>query len=804
MPLASVLRLAGRRLIKTPGTCTLAILMLAVGSGAHVAVFSLIYTLFLEPLALDDADRLVGVYQSRKGTGYFPLSFPDYLDHSHESTVFDELAAHYDSAPLSYRIGAEIEQINGAVVSASYFSVLGVEPARGRFFLPEEDETPNTHPVTVVSNGFWHARLGAREDVVGLTLHLNRTAFTVVGVTPASFRGLFHGTPPAVWMPTMMGRVGYRWCDLFDRDCTWLELIGRLEPGRTIVDVKTEMDVLATRVNAAYRADDEEPPGLSVAPVLKVHPQNRPYLRRLTGLLFLSVTLLLLVVAANLSSILLARALHRRRETAMLLAMGAGRMRIFFEMVSETLLVSMAGGALGLLFAVWARRLVVVLYPGGAHLDLDLKPAVLVYAAVLAVLNCLLVAVMPAVQSARTALVPALLGEATAEASRGPTPLGTLVVVQVALSFVLLVSSALLARSLWSLNDTQALDPSTIATLRLRPRLLGYEPAQAQAFTRAVLRGISRIPGVESTSFGTLLPPAPGERVEVGRPGDPSERTAARPAWLKTIAPRFFETLGLSVLRGRDFGELDSAGSAPVAIVNQALAASLWPEEQAVGQRLELDGNTFEVVGLVQDDQYIKLTETYARQVYVPYWQDPTLIDARLVVRFREDSAVVLPTLARMVEALDPSVPVTELMTMRDRLAQVAAPTRLANRVVGFSSIVALLLSAAGLFGVLTLVVARRTREIGIRMAIGANRRDTVNLVLRGAMRQVGIALGVGLAATLLFAPRLGGDLHGTSPRDPLSFAVAFGVLVAVSGLACWLPARRAARVDPLVALRHD
>jgi predicted permease len=799
------LSVALRRLAKTPGFSGLAVSTLALGIGAHIAIFSLINVLFLRPLPLPEADRLVGVYESREGNGYYPLSFADYVDHRDAATVFLGLAAHYPTAPLNLEAGDDSYEINGSVVSANYFSLLGVKPARGRFFLEEEDATPGANPVAVVSHRLWQSRLEGRADAVGSVLKLNDTAFTVVGVAPKDFEGVMLGIPSEVWIPTMMSRVGYRWCDTFGRDCNWITMIGRLGPGHTLAEARVEMEVLGRRVREAHPGSADRVRGLSVAPLKGVHPSAREEMMRLAGLLLSAVTLVVIVAGANLSGLLVARGLTRRKEIAIRLAVGARRRHVVVQFVTEALVLSLLGGALGLLIATWLGRVVALFYPSDVPLDLSADPSVIGYAAALSLFCGLAIGVVPGLQAARPNLVPALKGEVTMSSERRPTVLGLLVVAQIALAFVLLTSTGLLLRSLDSAARIGRVDPSSVAAARLRPRLVGYGPEKAQAFSREVVQRLAAMPGVQSVSLGAGLPPwLSGDPVPVRRPGDvPGDVGHGPAAWVNQVAPRFFETFGISLLRGRDFDERDVPESAPVAVVNQTLAASMWPQRDAVGEILVIADEPHEVIGVVQDSAYIDVTQTSAPQAYTAYWQDPTSVDARIGVRTTGDAESFLATMRREIRSVDANVPFTDTETMRGRLRRFLAPVHLAGRVIAVAGGLAIFLSAVGLYGVLALAVAQRTRDIGIRMALGAGRLQVVATVVRHVMILSGIAFGFGFLASLFVNRSLAHYLYDISPRDPLTFAAAAVVLALIAAVASWWPARRATRVNPLTALRQ-
>jgi hypothetical protein len=475
-------RHALRRLAKAPVFTALVILTLGPGIGAHIAIFSLVDVLFLRPLPLVDAGRLVGVYETRDGQGAFPLSLPDYADYRAANRVFTALASHYPTAPLILSSRNESVEVNGSVVSANYFLVLGIEPAMGRFFLPEDD-APSGNPAAVVSPQLWRSRLGGRADAVGRVVRFNNTPFTVVGVAPARFTGVLLGIPTDVWLPNGSAAVGYRWCDPLARDCTWLTMIGRLEPGRSLASAQAEMTALSRGLREAH------------------------------------------------------------------------------------LVASMIG------------RLIVALYPSDVPLDLPFDLTVLGYAGLVSVAIGLVVGLVPGLQSTRPSLLTALKETVTVARHGGPRLLGLLVLVQVALSFVLLTSTGLLVRSLAGAERGGGLDPVEVVTLRLRPRLIDYNAAQGQAFTREAIRRLQGLPGVRAVSLGAvLLPWLPGDPIPVELPGRKTSRPRDAPtAWVGRFGPRFFETFGVPILRGRDFDDHDRAGRPLVAIVNQAIAERLWP-----------------------------------------------------------------------------------------------------------------------------------------------------------------------------------------------------------------------------------
>ena len=803
--ISAAVRQAVRRLARAPLFTGLVILTLAPGIGAHVAIFSFVNVLFLKPLPLRDADRVVGVYQTRQGAGYNPLSLPDYLDTRAASTSFDGLASHYPTAPLQLANGNESIEINGSVVSGNYFSVLGIEPALGRFF-GSEDDAPGVSPVVVISSRMWQSRFGGRRDVLGQILRMNNTTFTVVGVTPARFEGVLLGIPSDVWLPNSMAAVGYRFCDARSRDCTWLSLIGRLKPGRTLEEAQAEMSVLGSRLAAAYPATNRGL-GLRVEPLRGVHPSARADTLRLAALLLAAVTLVIAVACANAGSLLLVRSLTRRREIAVRLALGATRWNVAAPIVAEALLPALLGGAAGILLAGWLGRVIVALYPSDVPLDLTIDLKVIGYAGLLSLLTGLIVGLVPALQSTRPSLVTAMKEDVTAAEHGRPRLLGLMIIVQVALSFVLLTCTGLLARSSANALRGSGFDPAGVVTLRLRPRQIEYTPRQGQAFSREALRRLGALPGVRAVSLGVQLPPAVlGDVLPVRLPGQAPRSKEGPTAQTGNIAPHFFQTLGVPLLQGRDFDDHDSVGTAPVAIVNRTLARRLWPDRDAIGQPIVIADKTadktYTVVGLVADVGSLHAMQEPAAQIYLPYWQNADLLDARLCLRADGDLARLLPAVRRELHAIDPNVPVTEMETLTATLDRDAAPIRATGTVLAAAAGLALVLSTIGLYGILSLAVAQRHRDIGIRMALGASRSQVVALVVRDAIRLVAIALAIGLAATLALSRLLAHDLYGITARDPLTFTAALLLLTLTAALASWLPARRASRVDPAVAIR--
>ena len=802
------LLLAWRRLARTPRSSMAAALVLALALGSHLAIAGLIDSVFLRPLDVFEPDRLVAVSETRDGRAFLPLAFSDYVHYRAESRAFSELAAHYPSAPLHLDLGEIAEMVNGAVVTANYFPVLGLEPALGRFFRAEEDLTPGTHPVAVISHRLWRERLGGGDGVLGGTITVKGTPLTVVGVAPAGFAGLAPDLPSQIWLPSAMAATGYRWCDaLGDRSCRIFRMVGRLAPGADEETACLEMAHLGSVRNQAHPEDGPIERGLHSAPLAGHRSELGQQKRATATLLVAVVTLVVLVAGVNLAGILIGRSLRRRKEIAVRLALGAPRGRILSLFIGEALLLAAAGGAGGLLVAAWASPLLGTVFRTRGPLPVELGGPVLGYAAVLSALIGIAVGAVPGIQASRPSQIPALK-DVVSVGARRPRLLSLFVVLQIGVSFVLLSSVGSLGQSLANLRSAGGVDPAEVLTLRLRPRLAGYTPEQGQAVVAEAVRRIEALPGIRSVGFGQLLPIWPGFDAAVGLPGgagdpgasaDPSTGPVAK---VQPIGPRSLETLGIPLARGREFDARDRPGSPRVALVNPTLARVLWPGGEAVGQEILIGGEPHRVVGVARDSGYLDLLHDSAPRAFTAYWQDPTRVDARIVVRTDGLAEPRIQELRRLVYELDPAVPVTETWTLAHRLRNDLADFRIAGGLVAVAGALAVVLGAFGLSGVLALLVAQRVREIGIRRALGATPGKVVGLVVRDALSLVAVALVAGGLAALASAPLVTHLLYGVSAHGPGALAGAALAVLAVAFFASWWPAKRAARIDPIEALR--
>ncbi|HZS04926.1 MAG TPA: ABC transporter permease [Blastocatellia bacterium] len=818
------LRFGLRMLARRPGFTATAVLALALGIGANSTIFNLVNALLLRPLPVVRPDEIVAVYTSDySSTEYGTSSYPDYVDFRDRNGVFAGLVA-YQATPFSLNTGGANERAFGEIVSGNYFTVLGVRPAPGRGFLPEEDITPGAQPVVVISHKLWQQRFGGDPGVVGRIVKLNGHPFTVVGVAPEKYSGLTRGLAADLWVPAMMmeqALPGSR--NLVERGSRGFSVMGRLKPGVTLAQAQADFRVIAEQLFKAWPQEwtniRKESRVITLLPEseARVMPGFRKPLIIFMALLMTVVGLVLLIACANVANLMLARATARRREIAVRLSLGASRGALIRQLLTESLLLSLAGGGVGLLLAAWGADLLMAFKPPmQMPIEIDLRTdwRVLGFTFGISLLTGILFGLAPALAASKPDLVAALK-EGEGMAGHGRTRLrGAFVVAQVALSLLLLVGAGLFLRSLGNASAIDpGFDPDNLLAMTMDLQLQGYDRARGKNFSRQLLDRVRAVPGVEAATLAEYLPlnldgarrgitiegytPRPGESTEVGS---------------VTVAPGYFETLRLPVLRGRSFGGQDREGAPGVVMVNEAFARRYWPGQDPLGKRIRMGamrgGNSdelpaLEVIGVVKDGKYVTLGEGATPFFYLNLAQgyDPA---PTLIVRTRGNPTDYLPAVRNVVAALDDSLPLFDVKTMREHLGLALLPARLAGTILGIFGLVALVLAASGIYGVMSYSVARRTREIGIRMALGAGRGDVLRLIVGQGMKLVVIGTAIGLVAALALGRLLGSLLYGLSPADPLTFAGMVLLLAGVALAACWIPARRATKTDPMIALRYE
>ncbi|MBI4660336.1 MAG: ABC transporter permease [Verrucomicrobia bacterium] len=820
------LKFAFRQLLKNPGFTAVAVLTLALGIGANTAIFSLLDAVLLKTLPVKQPEQLVVVSPSapgQPGRG-IPFSYPVFRELRDKSAVFSGMFA-YSGLPMSMSGGGQTERVLGELVSGNFFAVLGVQPHLGRLFTEADDQAPGAHPVAVISFNFWQRRFGANPGVVGQTISLNGYPFTVVGVAEQGFHGLHVGVAPDVRVPIMMNyqvRPGAPPGVFENRENMWLAVVARLKPGLSLEQAQAGADTVYQNIrepdmrsSKGDTADDRF--GRSIR--IQLDPAKNGVASNLTRqfgqplrVLMYLVGVVLLIACFNVANLLLARAATRQKEIAVRLALGAGRFRLVRQLLTEGFLLSALGGVLGLIFARWGTDLLLGLLPQGRiPLVLEIKPDLRVLSFTLGVtlLTGLLFSLAPALQATRPDLIPALKHE-TAVFSVGNRRWELrrlLVVLQVALSLVLLVGAGLFARSL---RNLQAVDDGyhtdQVVTLALDPAQSGYKAEQLRTFDDLLSERVAALPGVKTATYTYYVPMSGGySRYGIEVPGyqlRPGEEMAVLQ---NQIASQFFATFGIALLAGREFSAQDTPESPKVVIVNESLARRFFGAESPLGRRITLENyKDLEIVGVVADAKYRTLKEALPQTAYLPFSQYNTLRERTLCVRVADQASALVAALRREVRGLDPQLPVFNVKTFAEQISESVSRERLVALLSSFFGFFALLLAALGLYGVMAYGVARRTREIGIRMALGAQTSNVLWLVLRETLLLVCAGVAVGLPVALAATRLTEGLLFGLTPNDPLTLALAVAVMVVIAALAGYLPARRAAHVNPLSALRHE
>ena len=812
-------RYAVRMLAKSPGFTAIAIVTLALGIGANTAIFSVVNAALLRPMPVERPEELASVYTSDfSGPPYGASSYPDYLDFRDKTDVFSGVAA-YSLQMMSMNTGGgeTSRRVFGEIVTGNYFDVLGVPAARGRGFLPEEDRTPGTHPVVVLSHALWQRQFGGDEGIVGRTLRLNGTLFTVIGIAPQSFPGMMRGLQTDLWTPVMMineltpdrDRIG-------NRGSRRYSIIGRLKPGVSLDTAQAQFRVLAGQLKAAYPQNwiDVAQQGRRITVLSesqsRVDPQVRDPILAFSVLLMVAVQLVLLTACANVANLLLARAAARRREIAIRLSLGASRGRLVQQLLSESVLLAMAGGAAAVLMTLWTTDLLsAVQLPADIPLALDFRPDARVFAFAfgISLFTGVVFGLVPAWQATKPDVIPALKEEGLGQGGTKTRLRSAFVVAQVALSVLLLIGSGLFIRSL---QNASAMDPGfdlragVLVSMDLG--LHGYNEERGLAFFDQLLEKARAIPGVESATLTRYLPLG----LNTGRRGTTIEGYTRQPGedlefHTSTVSPGYFRCLGIPVLRGREFTAQDRQGAPRVAIVNETFARRFWPDQNPVGKRISIEGpegNFMEIVGVVRDGKYNTLGEDplpwFATPLAQTYASDMTLVlRTRGPVKPAADGAMAA------IQSLDKTMPATVSTVEQHMGVTLLLPRAGAGLLGGFGGL-GLLLAAVGLAGMMSYMVAQRTHEIGVRMALGATRTDVLGLVLGQGMKLTLIGGALGMAVALGVTQLLRGLLYNVSPADPVTFA---GVAVVLSGVALaatYLPARRATRVEPMEALRHE
>ncbi len=808
------LRYGARMLVKKPAFTLVAILTLALGIGANTAIFTVINAALLRPLPYPDAEQLVVVATTmrRETVEVRTASYPDFVDWRDQNTVFERMAA---QASTSFTLtgGAEPERVNGELVSADYFPLLRARPAFGRTFLPEEDRAPDTHRVALVGYGLWQRRFGGSSALLGQTIQVNDGNYTVVGIMPERFRGV--SDDAEIWLPMMMVSSIRPASQLQQRHQRWLSAVARLKSGVTLAQAQAEMDAIMRPLEQAYPNSNRNR-GARVTPL---DEQFFGGLQLTLWILLGAVGCVLLVACANVANLQLQRAAGRASEMAVRLALGATPRRLIRQLLTESLLLALIGGALGILLALWSVDFLVklspVTFPSFVKLSIDGR--VLGFSLVISVLTGALSGLAPALQAARPALNETLkAGGRNASGGLGRNRLlGSMVVSEIALALTLLIGAGLMIRSLQRL---QAVDPGfdseRLLTMRVSLPLQRYPREQIIAFSQRLRERLQAMPGAQSAALASDLPlsgsTSAGPIELEGRHEAPAGGEFRM--YRHRVTPGFFSTLGIPLIKGRDFTADDHAQAPGVVIISEAMARRYWPNEDPIGRRLREDirgastpAPWLEIAGVVGEIKYRGLPQnpTADPDVYFPLPQSP-VGNLFLAARSGVDPNSLVAAVRGVLRELDPDLPVYEVTTMAESVANQTTRSRFSAWLLGVFGALALALAAVGIYSVMAYAVEQRSREIGIRMAMGARAADVLKMVIRQGMKLALLGVALGLGAALALTQLMKKLLFGVAAADPLTYGVIALLLTLVALLACWIPARRATKVDPIIALRCE
>jgi predicted permease len=802
-------RYAARALGRSPLFAIVSVLSIAIGVGATTAIVTLANTLLLRPPPeIGHPERVVAVGRTNEGRGFDNFSYPDFLDYREAKSLSALAAMRLDPTPVSLAGPSGGEPIQMTSVSGNFFAVLEAKPTLGRFFSLAEDRAPGADPVVVLSHRFWTRRYQADPAIVGKPIVLNGTPFTVVGVAGEKFQGPFV-IAPDMWVP-MMGStpLGVTASMFSQRNAVWMVAIGRLAPNVGITQAQAELSAISTRLNQQYRAKDRTTRGIVVTPVTFFPANMRPVIGGFMMLLLAVAGLVLVIASTNVAGMMLARASVRRREIAVRLALGASRKQLVIQLVIESLLVFIAAAVAGLVVANWLVAGLMALVPKlpvQLLFDPQLDWRVLSFTLAMSLVTGVVAGLVPAMQSTRPDLVPALKSDGAGTATKQRMRLRSgLLVTQIAFSMLLLIVAGLFARTLSAARSIDpGFDPRGVYIASLNLDLANYDSTTGLRTVSTMLERVRSTPGVQSVATAAMLPldgggmglggiQVNGRRAPNGEPWDMD--------W-NVVTPDYFATLAIPIVRGRAFSETERAGS-DVAILNETFAAALFPGEDAVGRLVMNDDRPLTVVGIAKDAKYRTLGEAPRNYIYVPLSQRYM---GRMHVLIKTAGAVPVATAMRRIMAeVDPALPILNQQSMVEQTRVSLFPQTLALYVSGGLGGVALLLALLGIYGVTAFSVSQRTREIGVRVALGAQRSHVLALVVRQGVVLAGIGVVVGSLAGFGATRLISSLLYGIAPTDLVAFGGAAALLAAAALVASWIPARRASRVDPVIALKSE
>jgi predicted permease len=823
------IRFALRTLRNSPVFTTVAILSLALGIGANTAIFSLLDQVLLRYLPVKHPEQLVMLDQPNFTQGSIhndhSFSYPMYKDFRDQNQVFTGVLAR---CPLSLSVGyrGQTERAEGEIVSGNYFEVLGVSALIGRTLTPDDDRVPSERPVAFLTYGYWNRRFGGDRSILNQTLLINGHPLTVVGIGPPGFHGIEVGKAADVMVPIMMkAEMTPTWNDLDNRRSWWLNVFARLKPGATAQQAEASLNVLFRQINAEeYKGihgwTDEHRDRflnkhLSVLDGGKGLSNLRAGGQTPLEVLMAMVGVVLLIACANVANLLIARAAGRQKEIAVRLALGASRWQIVRQLLVESLLVALLGGAAGLLVALWAGSLLISFLPSESAVrslttGVDLR--ILSFNFGVAAIAGIVFGLAPALRASRPNLAGTLKDQANNVAGGTASVIfrKTLVIAQIALSLLLLVGAGLFARSLYNLKGVDpGFRPENLMAFTVDPSLNGYSQSRTQALYARLQEGIGALPGVRSVSAADIAALTQDEDIStVVVEGHPSKDGEDMNPHVNRLGPGYFSTLGIPLVAGREFTKRDVGGAPRVGMINETAAKNFFGNQNPLGRHFGFGGRRgitdIEIVGVVKDDKTAGLKDAVPRFVYSPYAQEKSITNLTFYIRTTQAPELMAAALRRVVQQADSNLPVFGMKTMEAQVDEFLFAERLIATLSTIFGCLATLLAAVGLYGVMAYTVARRTREIGIRVALGASRGEVARLVMREVGWMAAIGIAIGLPGAIALGRLIQSQLFGLAPYDPFTLAIATGTLAAAALLAGYIPAARATRVDPVVALRYE
>ena len=805
------LRYSLRMLARNPGFTALALLALALGIGANSTVFSWINSTLLHPIpGVAHTGDIVSLNRGEATGGHLPFSYPDYTDLRDRNHSFSALMAS-DIRPMDLTGAGKPEHVWTTLATANYFDVLGVRPILGRGFLPSEEQKPGGAPVVLVSHALWQRYFGASPAVIGRTIEVNHHPFTVIGVTPPAFQGSHTGLRSDLWIPVMMEEQVVSGGDrLHRRGSDWLTVLGRPAPGISRQQAQQEMNLLMGQIVEQYPDSHQGPNEVTLYPLWRAPRSANAYFYILLPTLMAIAGVVLLLACANVANLLLVRSIARRREIAVRLSMGASRGRVVRQLLVESLLLALAGGTIALLFATWTAGTFPEFIPPTnlpVSLNVSVDHTVLLATLAISALTAVVFGMLPALRSSSLAPAVVLKGDSgTASGGLHKARLaGALVVAQMALSLLLLICAGLFIRSF---RKAQHFDPGfnpdhvLLASFDLFPA--GYSRDDGIEFQRQLLARLEALPGIQSVTLADWAPLGfITDTATIKAEGYVPQRNESMHVREAAVGPNYFRTMQIPLVAGREFTSQDTKKTQPVVIVNQALVDRYWPHQDALGKRLYAEGDWLTIVGVARTAHYDRLNEAPQPFFFLPLFQEYSH-DAIIHVRVPGDPMAIAASVERTVHTLNADLPLYDVAPLTSRLELTNTNSRIAATFVGAFGLIALVLAAVGIYGVVAYATRQRTHEIGIRMALGAERGEVFRLVLSQGLRLTLIGLGFGLTGSLVVTRFLRSQLFGVTTTDPLTFALVAVLLCGAALAACYIPAWRATKVDPMVALRYE